>query len=96
MKCNALFTWQSIFKQFEPRKGRELYINDISSSTTNSPRLFAGNTCLILQDKDINTLHKKLTAETSSVRNWMAANKLTLNVTKPNVIVVEPNTRNRK
>ena len=73
-----------------------MYINDISSSATNSPRLFADDTCLILQDKDLNTLHKKITAEISSVSNWMAANKLSLNLTKSNVTVVEPNSRNNK
>ena len=56
-----------------------MYINDISSSATNSPRLFADDTYLILLDKDLNTLHKKVTAEISSVSNWIAANKLTLN-----------------
>ena len=66
-----------------------MYINDISSSATNSPRLFADDTCLIglLQDKDLNTLYKKVTTEISSVSNWMAANKLSLNLTKSNVIV---------
>ena len=73
-----------------------MYINDISSSATNSPRLFADDTCLILQDKDLNTLHKKVTAEISSVSNWMAANKLSLNLTKSNVTVVEPNSPNNK
>ena len=56
-----------------------MYINDISSNATNSPRLFADDTCQILQDKDLNTFHKKVTAEISSVSNWMAVNKLTLN-----------------
>ena len=34
-----------------------IYINDISSSATNNPRLFADETCLILQDKDLNILY---------------------------------------
>ena len=73
-----------------------MYINDISSSATNSPRLFADDTCLILQDKDFNNLHKKVTAEISSVSNWMAANKLTLNLAISNVIAVKPNGSNNK
>ena len=68
-----------------------MYIKDISSSATNSPRLFTDDTCLILQDKDLNNLHKKVTAEISSVSNWMPANKLTLNLAISNVIAVEPN-----
>ena len=39
---------------------------------------------------------QKVTAEISSVSNWIAANKLTLNWTKSNVIGVEPNSHNNK
>ena len=50
----------------------------------------------MIQDKDLNTLHKKETAEISLVSDWMVANKLTLNLTKFNVIVVKRNSRNNK
>ena len=73
-----------------------MYINDISSSAINSPRLLVDDTCLILQDRHLNILYKKVNAEISSVSNWMAANQLTLNLTKFNVIVVEPNSRSSK
>ena len=56
-----------------------MYINGISSSATNSPKFFADDACLILQDKDLNNIYKKVTAEISSVSKWIAANKLTLN-----------------
>ena len=37
-----------------------IYINDISTSVSCTPRLFADDTCLIVDDKNINDLHKKL------------------------------------
>ena len=36
-----------------------VYINDISTSISCTPRLFADDTCLIVDDKNINDLHKK-------------------------------------
>ena len=38
-----------------------IYINDISTSVSYTPRLFADNTCLIVVDKNIYDLHKKVT-----------------------------------
>ena len=54
------------------------------------PKLFAGDTCLILQDSTINHLYNKASSEISSVNKWMVANILTLNLTKSNVIMINP------
>jgi len=43
-----------------------LYINDINSCTSNSPRLFADDTCLILQDSLLNNLHNNINAKLTS------------------------------
>jgi len=40
-----------------------LYINDINNCTSNSPRLLADDSCLILQDNLLNNLHDKINAE---------------------------------
>ena len=40
-----------------------IYINDLSTSVSYTPRLFADDTCLIVEDKNINDLHKKLRLE---------------------------------
>ena len=65
-----------------------LYINDINSSTSDCPKLFADDTCLILQDNTLNHLYNKIFSEISSVNKWMGANKLTLNLEKSNVIII--------
>ena len=67
-----------------------LYINDINSSTSDCPKLFADDTCLILQDSTLNHLNNKVSSEISSVNKWMVANKLTLNLEKSNVIIINP------
>ena len=40
-----------------------------------TPRLFANDTCLIAEDKNINDLHKKITTENTSPNKWMIAIK---------------------
>ena len=69
-----------------------IYINDISSSTNSAPRLYADiDTCLILQDDNISNLKYKIKGEINAVNKWMIANKLTLNMSKSNVIIINSN-----
>ena len=67
-----------------------LYINDINNSTPDFPKLFADDTCLILQDSTLNHLYNKVSSEILSINKWMVTNKLTLNLTKCNVIIINP------
>ena len=67
-----------------------LYINDINSSTSDCPKLFADDTCLILQDNTLNHLYNKVSSEILSINKWLVANKLTLNLEKSNVIIINP------
>ena len=52
-----------------------IYINDISSSTNSAPRLYADDTCLILQDSSISNLKYKIKGKINAVNKWMIANK---------------------
>ena len=65
-----------------------LYINDICKSTSCDPRLFADDTCLILQDKHLSALSTKINNELNAINKWIVANKLTLNLSKSNIIIV--------
>ena len=71
-----------------------LYINDINSVSQSAPRLYADDTCLILQHENISGLKKIVKEEICAVNNWMIANKLTLNMSKSNVILI--NAKNNK
>ena len=68
-----------------------IYINDISNSTNSALRLYADDTCLILQDDSISNLKYKIKGEINAVNKWMIANKLTLNMSKSNVIITNSN-----
>ena len=60
-----------------------IYVNDISeSSDVLSFLLFADDTNLFLNHKDIKTLSDTANQELCKVANWLAANKLSLNVKK--------------
>ena len=67
-----------------------IYFNDISTSVSCTPRLFADDTCLIVDDKNINDLHKKITIEITSLNKRIIASKLTLNSSKTNLILIQP------
>ena len=66
-----------------------LYINDLPNCTASGPKLFAYDTCLIiLADPCVQNLKTKIFEELQKIVNWVSANKLTLNFSKSNVIVV--------
>ena len=71
-----------------------LCINDINSVSQSAPRLYADDTCLILQHENISGLKKIVKEEICTVNNWMIANKLTLSMSKSNVVLI--NAKNNK
>ena len=70
--------------------------NDISTSVSCTPKLFADDICLIVDDKNINDLYKKITTEITSLNKWMIANKLTLNLSKSNLISIQQKSRGHR
>ena len=67
-----------------------LYINDLYNSTNCLPRLFADDTCLVLQSPDPNNLEHVMNNELRNVDEWYRANKLSLNPSKSNFLVIPP------
>ena len=65
-----------------------LYNNDICKSTSCNRRLFADDTCLIFQEKHLSALNTKINNELNAINKWIVANKLTLNLSKSNIITV--------
>ena len=68
-----------------------IYINDIVQS---SPKLkfllFADDTSIYLSHKDPKTLETLINSELRHVNDWLTANKLSLNVSKTNVLLFKP------
>ena len=60
-----------------------LYVNDLSSCSSNGPRLCAADdTCLVVNDSSYVKLLEKVKEEICSVSKWMSAHKLTINITR--------------
>ena len=70
-----------------------LYVNDMITALHSTPRLFADDTCLFLTAKNTSELEELGNSELSSLKNWMDANKLTVNPTKSKFIVMNSKIR---
>ena len=71
-----------------------VYINDLSTVAQESfPLLFADDTSLYYKGKNLNDIAHVINKELSSISDWLAANKLSLNVDKTNYVIF---TRNSK
>ena len=68
-----------------------VYINDLSSATNFAPRLYADDTWLILQNDSTSNLSYNIKGEINEVNKWIIANKLTLNMPKSSVIIINSN-----
>ena len=65
-----------------------LYINDLAGvSEKLFCVLFADDTNVFLNDKDINKLFQNIEFELSKLYNWLLVNKLTLDLTKTHFMV---------
>lgn len=71
-----------------------LYINDITaSSKTLNFHLFADDTSIFYSHKNPKILQATMNTELTKVTNWLIANKLSLNVTKSNLILFQTSNR---
>ena len=70
-----------------------IYINDISASTTENILSFADDTTIFLSDKDPEHLFHRANISLCAIFNWFRANKLSLNATKTQYMVIQPHNR---
>ena len=66
-----------------------LYINDLTNCISSTPRLFVHDTCIQVKANTSNELVYCLTSELAKVNSWIVDNKLTLNATKSNAIILQ-------
>jgi len=67
-----------------------LYINDLGNSVTCLPHLFADDTCLLIGNSNLTLLEAAMNNDLENVSKWCKANKLSLNPSKSNYIIVSP------
>ena len=68
-----------------------VYINDMPCATSFNTILYADDTTALLRDADINELERKCNLELKKLMDWLACNKLSLNMKKTNFIIFSPN-----
>jgi len=71
-----------------------IYINGLPNAINSIPRLFAGDTCITKEN--LNQLEAKLYSEIRDLLLWCTANKLTINSTKYNKLIIIPPKTNSK
>ena len=67
-----------------------LYINDLPSSVNCVPRFFADDTCLVYSSSNPSTLNTAINQDLKNISQWFKANKLTVNPSKSNVLIIPP------
>ncbi len=71
-----------------------IYINEIVNSSSESKLLiFADDTTWLINDKNLNALHVKVTSELNHVKRWIQANRLRLNSSKTNYTLFQNRSR---
>jgi len=65
-----------------------LYVNDMSNALQLTLRLFADDTSILLNYSNLATLPGNINEEVTKLSDWSNAKKLTLNLTKSNVMMI--------
>ena len=73
-----------------------IYINDIyKSSQILQFRLFADDTSILLANKNLDVLEQAVNSELGKVSEWLLVNRLSLNVSKSNFLLISSHTTDR-
>ena len=67
-----------------------LYVNDLPNLTQTIPRLFLDNTCLTVHHLNLSNLQSELNLELIRLSEWCKFNKLTINPSKSQLLVISP------
>ena len=65
-----------------------MYINDLPLTSNFDTILYADDTALVLSDDNLHSLEIRANSELTKVEQWLNSNKLSLNVSKTNFIVI--------
>ena len=61
-------------------------VNDFQYAVECTPRLYADDTCLLIQKSNLDDLQTAVDAEMDKISNWMVVNKLTINPKKSSIL----------
>ena len=71
-----------------------VYMNDLNFALKSQPRLFADDTCLIVKGLNPEQLQIKINSELQNLHQWCWVNKLSINTSKTNIIIISPKQTN--
>ena len=71
-----------------------IYINDLNFALKSQPRLFADNTFLIVKGLNPEQLQIKINSELQNLHQWYCVNKLSINPSETNIIIIPPKQTN--
>ena len=73
-----------------------IYINDITQVVQESVlSMYADDTCLCYQSKDLSNLNETINSDLDKLDKWLKGNKLSLNVTKTNSMLITTKNKHR-
>ena len=67
-----------------------IYVNDLHYAVNCTPRLYADDTCLLVEGKTERDLQNLLNTELYNLSNWMILNQLTINSKNSMILVIQP------
>ena len=67
-----------------------VYINDLNFALKSQPRLFADDTSLIAKGLNPEQMQVKINSELQNLQQWCCVNKLSINPTKTDIIIIPP------
>ena len=71
-----------------------IYINDLPNCLTYSqPRMYADDTSITFASNDIYQINECVNSDLCNIHNWLSANKLTLNMSKTEFLLIGSNQR---
>ena len=73
-----------------------IFINDLPNATNLFVKLYADDTFLCAQNKDLNLLEKEVNVELRKIYIWLTSNKLTLNISKSKFMIFSNQRKNRR
>ena len=71
---------------FKIYKTKFIYVNDLKNATSCHPRLFADDTCLVLDNPSLKELENDCNSELRRLHTWCNANELQINPEKSTAI----------
>ena len=66
-----------------------IYVDNFCNAVTSIPRLYANDTCMVLQDTTVQNLQDAFNLEMANISQWMKNNKLTINPTKSSILPIQ-------